>query len=135
MKVLTRMLDCAFFQVIPHLYMKGKCEVLSKNKNLKDWLWKQTIYYRWKIGVAVLLRLFISSNKVCNTAYAPLAYTKAELHFQRYHNGHNDPKGNENIICTMVKTGFQTPPPPSPTHTAPTHPSSIGSSGAVLLCL
>ena len=25
----------------------------------------------------------------------PLAYTWAELHFQIYHNGPNDPKGNE----------------------------------------
>ena len=25
----------------------------------------------------------------------PLAYTRAELHFQIYHNGPNDPKGNE----------------------------------------
>ena len=33
----------------------------------------------------------------------PLAYTWAELHFQRYNNGPNDPKGNENIIFTMVK--------------------------------
>ena len=30
----------------------------------------------------------------------PLAYTWADHHFQRYHSGPNDPKGNENIICT-----------------------------------
>ena len=29
----------------------------------------------------------------------------AELHFQIYHNGPSDPKGNENIICTIVKYG------------------------------
>ena len=39
------------------------------------------------MGVSVLLKLFISGNEVCNTAYAPLAYTSAELHFQRYPNG------------------------------------------------
>ena len=33
-----------------------------------------------KMGVSVLLRLFISSN---------------EVYFQRFHNGPNDPKGNE----------------------------------------
>ena len=45
-----------------------------------------------KIEVSVLLRLFISSNAHC---LRNLAYTWAELHFQRFHNGPNDPKGNE----------------------------------------
>ena len=35
----------------------------------KDCLWKQHTTDK-KIGVSVLLRLFISSNEVCNTAYA-----------------------------------------------------------------
>ena len=35
----------------------------------------------------------------------PLSYTWAELYFQRYHIGPNEPKGNENIICTMMKYG------------------------------
>ena len=43
------------------------------NKRQKDFVWKQTTHYKntdKKIEVSVLLRLFISSNKVCNTAYA-----------------------------------------------------------------
>ena len=37
----------------------------------------------------------------------PLAYTWAELHFQRYHNGPSDPKRIENITCIMVMYGDQ----------------------------
>ena len=48
-----------------------------------------------------------TSQAVMNfaTQLTPLAYTWAEFHFQRYHNGPSDPKGNENIILTMVKYG------------------------------
>ena len=47
-----------------------------------------------KMGVSVLLRLFISSSGLQH-CLRPLAYTWAEFHFQIYQNGSNDPKGNE----------------------------------------
>ena len=39
----------------------------DENKRQKECLWKHTADK--KMGVSVLLRLFISSNEVCNTAY------------------------------------------------------------------
>ena len=42
------------------------------NKNLKCCIWKQKHITGRKMGVSVLLRLFISSNEVYNIAYALL---------------------------------------------------------------
>ena len=39
---------------------------------------------------------------MCNTGPRPLALTEAELYFQMTKNELNDPKGPENIICTMM---------------------------------
>ena len=48
------------------LNTQNKYANLIKKISQKDCLWKQ----RTKMGVSVLLSLFISSNEVCNTAYA-----------------------------------------------------------------
>ena len=47
-----------------------------------------------KMGVSVLLRLFISSNEVCNML-TPSSVYMSRTPFSNIPNGHNDPKGNE----------------------------------------
>ena len=35
----------------------------------------------------------------------PSSVYMSEIHLQRYHNGLSNPKGNKNLICTMVMFG------------------------------
>ena len=47
-----------------------------------------------KMGILVLLRLHKQQWSLQH-CLRPLAFTWAELYFQRFHNGPNDPKGNK----------------------------------------
>ena len=56
------------------------------------------------IANLILLSMFLTSNKTCNTA-KPLAPASVELYFQMIENEISDPKGQENIIFTMMMNG------------------------------
>ena len=58
-------------RAVRSFYICTKFEPKVKiNKRKKDCLWKKKHTTDKKMGVSVLLRLFVSSNEVCNTAYA-----------------------------------------------------------------
>ena len=57
------------------------------------------------MAVLVLLRIFTSSNKGYNAAYALYRKPEQNSFFKKYHSGPTDPKGKENTICTMAKYG------------------------------
>ena len=51
------------------------------------------------------LSLFICNNVKCEAAYAQLAQASVVLDFPSNQNGFNYPKGNNSIICTVMRYG------------------------------
>ena len=74
-------------------------------------MWKQRTHYKYKVGVSVLLRLFISSKEVGNTAYdlyhiheQNFIFKKKKKKKKKKKYGPNKSKGDENINCTVVSS-------------------------------
>ena len=67
--MVTRAFSFLFYYSNERKYVFGVYRALEKNGKKIALETKNTLQIRKK-GVSVLLRLFISSNKVCNTAYA-----------------------------------------------------------------